>query len=43
MTVAKDNLQHHENEKIALDNENKNSEKNIENSEKVQKLKIVSK
>ena len=35
MTVAKDNLQHHENEKIALDNENKNSEKNIENSEKV--------
>jgi hypothetical protein len=33
MTVAKDNLQRQENEKKALDNENKNVKENIETSE----------
>ena len=35
MTVAKDNLQRQENEKKALEIENKDVEKNIETTEKV--------
>ena len=35
MTVAKDNLQRQENEKKALEIENKDVEKNIETTEKI--------